>query len=109
MKEIFGQLGPINEIKTLSHGCVQVVYANEEHAHQAVADYHNRLLDGQSMYVSLQQATTELKSTKSTSSSTSSKGDASSKKFSIDPSFLRQALFNSSSTSDNSVQFQVKL
>lgn len=101
-------MGPINEIKTLSHGCFQVVFKNEEHAHQAVANYHNRLLDGQLMYVSLQQPTTVPKSSKNASSS-ANKGDDSSKKSSIDPAFFRQALFNASSTRDNSVQFQVKL
>lgn len=39
----------------MSEGCVRIIYAKREHAEQAVTKYHNRLLDGQFMYVSLQQ------------------------------------------------------
>ena len=56
---MFGQIGRIAEIKTLSEGCVRIVYAKREHAEQAVTKYHNRLLDGQFMYVSLQQTTSQ--------------------------------------------------
>jgi hypothetical protein len=52
---LFDQIGRINQITTLSPGCVQIVYAKREHGEQAVTKYHNRLLDGQFMYVSLQQ------------------------------------------------------
>lgn len=93
--ELFGNVGEIKEIKTLSRGCVQVIYSKQKDAEIAVEKYHNALLDGQLMYVSLQQ---------SSNSSTKSDSD----KYSIDPSFIRQALFNPS-TSQNSVQFQVKL
>lgn len=93
--ELFGEVGDIKEIKTLSRGCVQVIYAKQKDAQAAVEKYHNALLDGQLMYVSLQQ-----------SSSSTAKSD--SDKYSIDPSFIRQALFNPSA-SQSSVQFQVKL
>lgn len=93
--ELFGDIGDIKEIKTLSRGCVQVVYLRQKDAEAAVEKYHNALLDGQLMYVSLQQPSTP--PTKSDSD-----------KYSIDPSFIRQALFNPS-TSQSSVQFQVKL
>ncbi|CAF0945962.1 unnamed protein product [Adineta steineri] len=53
--ELFGQIGRINEIITLSPGCVQIVFAKREDGEQAVSKYHNRLLDGQFMYVSLQR------------------------------------------------------
>jgi hypothetical protein len=55
------------------------------------------------MYVSLQQP--------SSYSSKSSKNvdNESSNKYSLDPSFIRQALFNPPSTTTNPVQFQVKL
>lgn len=89
-----------------------MIYTKEDHAQQAVANYHNRLLDGQLMYVSLQQPSFATKSSKSSSSSSSSAKTEvdSSKKYSFDPAFFRQALFNSSSSSDkNPVQFQVKL
>lgn len=72
-----------------------MIYAKQKDAQAAVEKYHNALLDGQLMYVSLQQ-----------SSSSTAKSD--SDKYSIDPSFIRQALFNPSA-SQSSVQFQVKL
>lgn len=55
MQELFGDIGPIKQITTLSQGCVQIIYDKREDAEQAVVKYHNRLLDGQLMYVSLQQ------------------------------------------------------
>lgn len=56
IQELFGKVGQISEIKTLSQGCVQITYAKREHSEQAATKYHNRLLDGQFMYVSLQQS-----------------------------------------------------
>lgn len=56
---MFGQIGRIAEIKTLSEGCLRINYAKREHAEQAVAKYHNRLLDGQFMYVSRQQTASQ--------------------------------------------------
>jgi RNA recognition motif-containing protein len=106
--ELFGEIGSIKEIKTLSRGCVQLVYSKEEYAKQAVANYHNRLLDGQLMYVSLQQPSYSSKSSK-TASSSSNTDNESSNKYSLDPSFIRQALFNPSTNTTNPVQFQVKL
>ncbi len=55
IQELFGEIGPISGITTLSPGCVQIVYTKREDGEQAVVKYHNRLLDGQFMYVSLQQ------------------------------------------------------
>jgi len=104
--ELFSGIGHINEIKTLSRGCVQVIYSKQEHAEEAVTKYHNRLLDGQLMYVSLQQPISySTKSSKNTTESLKS----TSNKISIDPSFIRQALFNPSNNTPNPVQFQVKL
>lgn len=65
---MFSEIGSINSITTLSPGCVQIVYSKREYGEQAVAKYHNRLLDGQLMYVSLQQ--TPSYSTKQTSKAT---------------------------------------
>ncbi|CAF1128784.1 unnamed protein product [Rotaria sp. Silwood1] len=130
--ELFSEIGRINEITTLSQGCVQIVYAKREHAEQAVAKYHNRLLDGQFMYVSLQQsssysATQNPKITNNTQQPTKENGTSinsssttdqplklnatnnSSNKIVIDPAFIRQALFHPSNNSSNPVQFQVKL
>lgn len=107
-QELFGEIGDIKEIKTLSRGCIQVVYAKAEHAQQAVTNYHNRLLDGQLMYVSLQQPSYSTKSSKN-ATATTDEGDQSSKKYSIDPSFMRQALFDPPINTKNPVQFQVKL
>jgi RNA recognition motif-containing protein len=104
--ELFSEIGHINEIKTLSRGCFQVIYSKEEEAEQAVSKYHNRLLDGQLMYVSLQQPTSyTTKSSKPTNESSKTKSN----QISIDPSFIRQALFNPSTNTTNPVQFQVKL
>ncbi len=106
LQELFSEIGHINEIKTLSRGCVQVIYSKEEEAEQAVSKYHNRLLDGQLMYVSLQQPTSyTTKSSKPTNESSKTKSN----QISIDPSFIRQALFNPSTNTTNPVQFQVKL
>ncbi|CAF0890591.1 unnamed protein product, partial [Didymodactylos carnosus] len=58
--ELFSQAGDISQISVLNRGCIQVFYKNREHAEQACAKYHNRLLDGQFMYVSVQQPDTEL-------------------------------------------------
>ncbi|CAF1434616.1 unnamed protein product [Adineta steineri] len=118
--ELFSQVGDIEDIKTLSHGCVQIIYAKHEQAEEAVAKYHNRLLDGKLMYVCLQQPTSySTKSSKSTTgkdknaSSSSSNNNESfhsnSNKMAIDPAFFRQALFNPSTSTSNNVQFQVKL
>jgi len=58
------------------------------------------------MYVSLQQPSSySTKSSKITNESLKSNSN----KISIDPSFIRQALFNPSSDTTNPVQFQVKL
>jgi hypothetical protein len=126
--DLFGQVGHITEIKTLSQGCVRIVYAKREHSEQAVTKYHNRLLDGQFMYVSLQQSTSQnskptssiqqpTKDTSSSSSSTTTTNQPlkfntstpTSNKIAIDPAFFRQALFHPSNNSSNPVQFQVKL
>lgn len=114
--ELFGEVGRIDEIQTLSHGCVQVTYAKEENAKQAINKYHNRLLDGQSMYVSLQPAISySTKSAKktaaapTTTATTETSSSSSSKKITIDPQFIRQALFNPSTNESNPVRFQVKL
>jgi len=109
--ELFSKIGHIDEIKTLSHGCIQVIYSHPENAEQAVAKYHNKLLDGQLMYVSLQQPSYSTKSSKNSSSSNTNKESlkSNSNKISIDPSFIRQALFNPSNNTTNPVQFQVKL
>ncbi|CAF0929929.1 unnamed protein product [Rotaria sp. Silwood1] len=126
--ELFSEVGHIDEIITLSHGCVQIVYSNHAHAEEAVAKYHNRLLDGQLIYVSLQQLPSySTKSSKNSSSSRYSKPTASkdksssqsindneclksnSNKIVIDPTFMRQALFYPSNNPTNPVQFQVKL
>ena len=73
-------------------------------------NYHNRLLDGHLMYVSLQQPSSySTKSSKTASSSSSNTDNESSNKYTIDPSFIRQALFNPSASTSNPVQFQVKL
>jgi hypothetical protein len=58
------------------------------------------------MYVSLQQPISY--STKSSKITTES-SKSTSNKISIDPSFIRQALFNPSNNTPNPVQFQVKL
>lgn len=86
--ELFGEIGQIAEIQTLSHGCVQVTYANEDFAKQAISKYHNRLLDGQLMYVSLQpQISYSTKSAKKTTSSTAEPSSSStSQKLTIDRS-----------------------
>ncbi|CAF0804758.1 unnamed protein product [Rotaria sordida] len=121
--ELFSEVGHINEIITLSRGCVQVTYSKREYAEEAVAKYHNRLLDGQLIYVSLQQTSSHsTKSSKNSSLSRYSKDNSSSQsindneylksnsnKIIIDPTFMRQALFNSSNNTTNPVQFQVKL
>ncbi|CAF3736967.1 unnamed protein product [Adineta steineri] len=167
--ELFGQIGRINEIITLSPGCVQIVFAKREDGEQAVSKYHNRLLDGQFMYVSLQRTaaaaapsppvnqtpkssnnipqppakenpssttqqpsksnpaskTTNITSqppAKENGSSTNSSSTTTnhqplkfnttsktSSKSSLDPAFIRQALFHPSNNSTNPVQFQVKL
>ncbi|UJR16310.1 hypothetical protein I4U23_003216 [Adineta vaga] len=124
--ELFSEVGDINDIKTLSRGCIQIIYANREQAEDSVAKYHNRLLDGQLMYVSLQQPISySTKSSKTVSSqhskSVTTKGNvsssaiknetsqSSSNKMAIDPAFIRQALFNPSNSTTNAVQFQVKL
>jgi hypothetical protein len=126
--DLFGQVGHITEIKTLSQGCIRIVYAKREHSEQAVTKYHNRLLDGQFMYVSLQQSTSQnskptssiqqpTKDTSSSSSSTTTTNQPlkfntstpTSNKIAIDPAFFRQALFHPSNNSSNPVQFQVKL
>ncbi|CAF2121852.1 unnamed protein product [Rotaria magnacalcarata] len=126
--DLFSQVGRIDEIKTLSRGCVQIVYLKPEQAEEAVANYHNRLLDGQFIYVCLQQpSSVSTKSLKNSTSSRSSKSTvpkerslspsiddneylkSNSKKISIDPTFMRQALFNPSNNTTNPVQFQVKL
>jgi RNA recognition motif-containing protein len=126
--ELFGQVGRITEIKTLSQGCVRIVYAKREHSEQAVTKYHNRLLDGQFMYVSLQQSTPQsskptnnaqqpAKDTGTTASPSSTTNQplkfntstSTSNKIAIDPAFFRQALFHPSNNSSNPVQFQVKL
>lgn len=135
--ELFSDVGRITEIKTLSQGCVQITYAKREHSEQAVTKYHNRLLDGQFMYVCLQQpitTTTEKtkqisktptttsnhsqQSTKETGTSASSSSTVNqplrfntnpSIKSTLDPTFIRQALFHPSNNSTNPVQFQVKL
>jgi hypothetical protein len=58
------------------------------------------------MYVSLQQPSSySTKSSKNTNESLKT----TSNKISIDPSFIRQALFNPSNNTQNPVQFQVKL
>ncbi|CAF4001029.1 unnamed protein product, partial [Rotaria sp. Silwood2] len=131
--ELFSEIGRINEITTLSQGCVQIIYAKREYAEQAVAKYHNRLLDGQFMYVSLQQSSSSYSTTQNSkptnntqqsakengaSISSSSTTDQplklnstnnSSNKIVIDPVFIRQALFHPSNNTTNPVQFQVKL
>jgi len=124
--ELFGQIGRIHQITTLSPGCVQIVYTKREHSEQAVTKYHNRLLDGQFMYVSLQQPSsysttqnnpkpTKENGTSVNSSSTTNQPlkfnttNTTSNKFAIDPTFIRQALFHPSNNSTNPVQFQVKL
>ncbi|CAF2515827.1 unnamed protein product [Rotaria sp. Silwood2] len=126
--ELFSEVGHIDEIITLSRGCVQIVYSKPEHAEEAVAKYHNRLLDGQLIYVSLQQPSSyATKSSKNSSSSRYSKSTTSkdnrssqsineneysksdSNKIVIDPTFMRQALFYPSNNTKNPVQFQVKL
>ncbi len=113
----------------MSRGCIQIVYSNQEHAEQAVAKYHNRLLDGKFMYVSIQQpASYSTKSSRNSSSqhskSTTGKDNKynsslssnnnnneslHSNKITIDPTFIRQALFNPSNSTASPVQFQVKL
>ncbi|UJR30190.1 hypothetical protein I4U23_017729 [Adineta vaga] len=131
--ELFSQIGRIIEIITLSAGCLQIVYAKREFAEQAVVKYHNRLLDGQFIYVSLQQTAASYsakqlsKSTNNSSQPTKENGSSttappiptnqplkfntssmSSTKISIDPAFIRQALFHPSNDT-HPVQFQVKL
>ncbi|CAF3370867.1 unnamed protein product [Rotaria socialis] len=130
--ELFGEIGRINEITTLSQGCVQIIYAKREHGEQAVAKYHNRLLDGQFMYVSLQQLSSystiqnskkthnDEQPTKENGASNISTSTAdqplklnstnnTAKKIVIDPAFIRQALFHPTNSTANPVQFQVKL
>lgn len=129
--ELFEQCGQIVEITTLSQGCVQIIYSRREYAEQAVADYHNRLLDGQLMYVSCQQAkalstkkasTSEVKTNSSNSgqlpkdsgtpnqpSKPNNSTTTNSNKIVIDPNFMREALFHPTNNSTNPVQFQVKL
>jgi len=128
--ELFGQIGRIDQITTLSQGCVQIVYTKREHSELAVTKYHNRLLDGQFMYVSLQQPSSysNAKSTNSIQQPTKENGTSinsssttnqplkfnttnnnTSNKISLDPAFIRQALFHPSNNSTNPVQFQVKL
>ncbi|CAF2009100.1 unnamed protein product [Rotaria magnacalcarata] len=130
--ELFGEIGRINEITTLSQGCVQIIYAKREHGEQAVAKYHNRLLDGQFMYVSLQQPSTystiqNSKRTNNNEQPTKENGASNiststtdqplklnstnntAKKIVIDPAFIRQALFHPTNSTANPVQFQVKL
>ncbi|CAF1528205.1 unnamed protein product [Didymodactylos carnosus] len=163
--ELFSQAGDISQISVLNRGCIQVFYKNREHAEQACAKYHNRLLDGQFMYVSVQQPDTELvpllstktastnigsslaattasqsatmtttminkhaqgqsqqkdngmlnqplklnASTTSTHSNNNPTSTTVNSKIIIDPTLIRQALFQSSTNSTNPVQFQVKL
>ncbi|CAF1002363.1 unnamed protein product [Adineta ricciae] len=122
--ELFSEVGDIKDIKTLSRGCVQIVYAVPEQAEDAVAKYHNQILDGKLMYVSIQEPMSySTKSSKVASSQhskpaaaaamtatkTNSSASSSSSKFTIDPTFMRQALFNPSNETKNAVQFQVKL
>ncbi|CAF0844886.1 unnamed protein product [Didymodactylos carnosus] len=156
--ELFGQAGQINHISVLSRGCIQIVYKHREHAEQACSKYHNRLLDGQLMYVSLQQpdtSLTPLSSTKTTSTNigspltttmvpqvtttvnkpilaqsqqkdngrlnqplklntppTTTNGTnnpmstTTNNKIIIDPTLIRQALFQPSTNNTNPVQFQ---
>ena len=54
-QELFSEVGDIKDIKTLSRGCVQIVYTVPEEAEDAVAKYHNQILDGKLMYVSIQE------------------------------------------------------
>ncbi|CAF1368777.1 unnamed protein product [Adineta ricciae] len=143
--ELFTQIGRVNQITKLSAGCIEILYTKREDAEQAVARYHNRLLDGQFMYVSLQQTApppsppvvtqaskptnhvtskppsgNTHRSTKQTESSTNASSttvnqplkfnttSTTSNKGSLDPTFIRQALFNPSNNT-HPVQFQVKL
>ncbi|CAF4804422.1 unnamed protein product [Rotaria socialis] len=124
-KKIFA-VGPSTQ------GCVQIIYAKREHGEQAVAKYHNRLLDGQFMYVSLQQLSSystiqnskkthnDEQPTKENGASNISTSTAdqplklnstnnTAKKIVIDPAFIRQALFHPTNSTANPVQFQVKL
>ena len=83
---------------------MQVIYSKQEAAEEAVTKYHNRLLDGQLMYVSLQQPSSySTKSSKNSSSLNPNQESlkSNSSKISIDPSFIRQALFNPSNNTTN--------
>ncbi|CAF3822612.1 unnamed protein product [Rotaria sordida] len=126
--ELFSEIGRINEITTLSQGCVQIIYTKREHAEQAVTKYHNRLLDGQFMYVSLQQSSSYPKITNNIQQSAKENGTSISSssittdqplklnstnnttnKITIDPAFIRQALFHPSNNTTNPVQFQTRM
>ena len=88
---------------------MQIIYSKGEHAKQAVDNYHNRLLDGQLMYVSLQQPSSSFSTKSSKAASSANTDNESSSKYTLDPSFFRQALFNPTTSTANPVQFQVKL
>lgn len=47
--ELFSDVGPLRRAKMVDHGVAEIVYLRKDDALTAVANYHNRQLDGKPM------------------------------------------------------------
>jgi hypothetical protein len=126
-KNVFGRVGRVVHLTTLSSGCVQLTYSTNEQARQAIDTYHNCSLDGQEMYVSLQSSATRTNRPPSTNNekrqvtansafvdlcvlfARRSSDERPTNNIEIDPALMRHALFNTSTSRPSAVRFQVTL